>query len=104
MIRGAGGVCVFAHPFARRRGRVVELSVMADLAALGLAGVEVDHPDHEPEDRVALRGLAGELGLLITGSSDYHGSNKTISIGAETTDPDMFEELVARATATEVLG
>jgi 3',5'-nucleoside bisphosphate phosphatase len=104
MMRQAGGVCVFAHPFARRRGRVVEPSVIADLAALGLAGVEVDHPDHEPADRAALRGLAGELGLLITGSSDYHGSNKSTRIGAETTDPDVFEQLVVRATATEVLG
>lgn len=104
MVGQAGGVCVFAHPFARRRGRVVEPSVIADLAELGLAGVEVDHPDHDPVDRAALRGLAGELDLLTTGSSDYHGSNKTTPIGAETTDPEMFERLVARATATEVLG
>jgi predicted metal-dependent phosphoesterase TrpH len=104
MIRSAGGVCVFAHPFARRRGRVVEPSIIADLAAIGLAGVEMDHPDHDRADRDALRGLAGELGLLITGSSDYHGANKTTPIGAQTTDPEMFERLVARATATEVLG
>jgi predicted metal-dependent phosphoesterase TrpH len=104
MIRSAGGVCVFAHPFARRRGRVVEPSVIADLAAIGLTGVEVDHPDHDRADRDALRGLAGELGLLTTGSSDYHGSNGTTPIGAQTTDPEMFERLVARASATEVLG
>jgi 3',5'-nucleoside bisphosphate phosphatase len=104
MVREAGGVSVFAHPFARKRGRVVDASVIADLAARGLTGVEVDHPDHDSTDRATLRGLAGELGLLITGSSDYHGSNKTTPIGAETTDPEMFEQLVARASATEVLG
>jgi predicted metal-dependent phosphoesterase TrpH len=104
MIAAAGGVCVFAHPFARRRGRVVDPSVIAELAERGLAGVEVDHPDHVPDDRAALRGLATDLGLLTTGSSDYHGSNKTTPIGAETTDPEVFEQLVARATATEVLG
>jgi 3',5'-nucleoside bisphosphate phosphatase len=104
MITAAGGVCVFAHPFARRRGRVVEPSVIADLAGLGLAGVEVDHPDHDPADRADLHGLAADLGLLATGSSDYHGSNKATRIGAETTDPEVFERLVARAAVTPVLG
>jgi predicted metal-dependent phosphoesterase TrpH len=103
MITSAGGVCVFAHPLARRRGRVVELSVIADLAGAGLAGVEVDHPDHDAPDRATLRGLAAELGLVATGSSDYHGTNKTTPIAAETTDPEMFERLVAGATAIEVL-
>ena len=108
MITDAGGVCVFAHPFARKRGRVVEPSVLVDLAEVGLAGVEVDHPDHAPEDRAALRTLAGEIGLVATGSSDYHGNNKGIRLGAETTDPDMFERLVERAgsmsNAVPVLG
>jgi 3',5'-nucleoside bisphosphate phosphatase len=104
MVRTAGGVCVFAHPFARRRGRVVEPSVITDLAAAGLAGVEVDHPDHDPADRAALRGLAADLGLLTTGSSDYHGSNKTTPIGAETTGPEVFDRLVALASGAEVLG
>jgi predicted metal-dependent phosphoesterase TrpH len=95
---------VFAHPLARTRGRVVQPAVLADLAAIGLVGVEVDHPNHTPEDRALLRGLAGELNLVVTGSSDYHGTNKTTPIGAETTDPAMFERLVAQATAIEVLG
>jgi hypothetical protein len=104
MIGQAGGVCVFAHPFARSRGRIVEPSVITELAGVGLVGVEVDHPDHRPEDRERLRAQAAELGLLTTGSSDYHGSNKTTPIGAETTDPAEFERLVDRATATLVLG
>jgi 3',5'-nucleoside bisphosphate phosphatase len=104
MIRAAGGVAVFAHPLARRRGRVVEPAVIAELAAVGLAGVEVDHPDHTPEDRALLRGLARDLDLVVTGSSDYHGTNKSIAIGAEGTAPDAFDELVARAGAgVEVL-
>ena len=60
MVRAAGGVAVFAHPLARRRGRVVEPSVIVDLAAVGLGGVEVDHPDHAPEDRELLRELAAD--------------------------------------------
>ncbi|MBV9314886.1 MAG: PHP domain-containing protein [Pseudonocardia sp.] len=104
MITAAGGVCVFAHPFARSRGRVVEPSTIEELADAGLAGVEVDHPDHAPEDRAALRGLADELGLIVTGSSDYHGANKSIRIGAETTDPDAYHRLVEKARAITVLG
>lgn len=104
MITAAGGVCVFAHPFARKRGRVVEPSVLVDLAEAGLVGVEADHPDHAPEDRAALRALAAEIGLLVTGSSDYHGSNKAIPLGAETTDPEMFERLVEKSGAVRVLG
>ena len=99
MVRAAGGVAVFAHPLARRRGRVVDEQAIAELATAGLAGLEVDHPDHAPADRALLRGLAAELDLVVTGSSDYHGTNKTTPIGAETTDPAQFEGLVARANA-----
>jgi len=87
MVRAAGGVAVFAHPLARRRGRVVDGRAIAELATAGLSGLEVDHPDHGADDRALLRGLAAELDLVVTGSSDYHGTNKTTPIGAETTDP-----------------
>lgn len=103
MVREAGGVAVFAHPLARRRGRVVEPSVIVDLMAAGLGGVEVDHPDHSAEDRALLRSLADEHGLLVTGSSDYHGTNKTTPVAAETTGHDAFDDLVARASGVEVL-
>lgn len=97
MVRAAGGVTVFAHPLARRRGRVIEPSVLADLAAVGLGGVEVDHPDHTPDDRDLLRSVAAGLDLVTTGSSDYHGTNKTTPIAAETTTADALDALVARA-------
>lgn len=98
MVRAAGGVAVFAHPLARRRGRVIEPSVLVELAAAGLGGVEVDHPDHAPEDRALLRDLAAEHGLVTTGSSDYHGTNKTTPIAAETTAADALDALVERST------
>jgi 3',5'-nucleoside bisphosphate phosphatase len=104
MVTAAGGVAVFAHALARRRGRVVEPSVIAGLAAAGLAGVEVDHPDHAPEDRALLRDLAAEHALLTTGSSDYHGTNKTTPLAAETTAPEVLDALVERATGVPVLG
>ena len=103
LIRGAGGLPVFAHPLARRRGPVLAEDVIARMAGAGLVGLEVDHPDHAPADRALLRGLAGELDLVVTGSSDYHGTNKTTPLAAETTDPAQFEALVARAAGVEVL-
>ncbi|MFJ3717339.1 PHP domain-containing protein [Streptomyces sp. NPDC090057] len=98
LVKGAGGVAVFAHPAAVKRGRTVPESVIADLAAAGLDGIEVDHMDHDADARARLRGLAGELGLLVTGSSDYHGSRKTVSLGAYTTDPEVYGEITRRAT------
>ncbi|WP_129840689.1 PHP domain-containing protein [Streptomyces sp. RFCAC02] len=98
LIHGAGGVAVFAHPAAVKRGRVVPESTIARLAAAGLDGIEVDHMDHDRDTRLRLAGLAGDLGLLTTGSSDYHGSRKSCRLGDETTTPEVFEALVARAT------
>ncbi|MFD5250631.1 PHP domain-containing protein [Amycolatopsis sp. NPDC058340] len=103
MIAAAGGVTVIAHPFAYTRGATITVDVLAGLAEYGLTGVEVDHPNHDEETRVRLHGLAGELGLVRTGSSDYHGTNKTIDLGDETTDPLAFEELVARSTGYQVV-
>lgn len=102
-IRAAGGVAVWAHPWARTRGDVIEESVIAEMAGLGLAGIEVDHRDHTPADRDRLRGLAGELDLVVTGSSDYHGTRKDIPIAAETTAPDQLDALLHRATGAEVI-
>ncbi|MET8245610.1 PHP domain-containing protein [Streptomyces sp. NPDC005202] len=98
LVKGAGGVCVFAHPAAAKRGRTVPESTIAEMAAAGLDGIEVDHMDHDPDTRVRLRGLARELGLLVTGSSDYHGSRKTVSLGEFTTDPEVYGEITRRAT------
>ena len=102
MVRAAGGVPVLAHPAARRRGPVIDAAVIAELAAEGLAGLEVDHPDHGSEDRAALRDVAGALGLVITGSSDYHGRNKTVSLGQETTDPEALERIEELAAHSHV--
>jgi 3',5'-nucleoside bisphosphate phosphatase len=95
LVREAGGVPVFAHGLATRRGRVVGDEAIRTMAEYGLMGLEVDHPDHTAEEREHLRGLADELGLIRTGSSDYHGANKTTPIGACTTEPDQLDQLLA---------
>jgi predicted metal-dependent phosphoesterase TrpH len=98
LVKGAGGVSVFAHPGASKRGHTVPESAIAEMAAAGLDGIEVDHMDHDEDTRVRLRGLAADLGLLVTGSSDYHGSRKTVALGEYTTDPEVYGEITRRAT------
>lgn len=99
LIRAAGGLPVFAHPIATRRGPVVSDETVAAMATAGLVGLEVDHPDHGPDDREHAAGLARELELIATGSSDYHGTNKVTTLGARLTDPEQYERLLALPTA-----
>ncbi|MFI0483797.1 PHP domain-containing protein [Actinomadura sp. 9N215] len=102
LVRAAGGVCVLAHPRASGRGYVFSDEVIERLAAAGLAGIEADHPAHDPEDRAHLRDLAAALGLAATGSSDDHGEPTGDRLGCETTDPDAFEQLAAAASAGDL--
>jgi 3',5'-nucleoside bisphosphate phosphatase len=98
LIQQAGGVAVIAHPWARRRGQVLDERALAELAAAGMAGIEVDHVDHSAADRERLRGLATELGAFCTGSSDYHGSRKAVRLGEETTDSEDLDRLLRLAS------
>jgi predicted metal-dependent phosphoesterase TrpH len=100
LIRAAGGVPVFAHGLATKRGRVVGDDAIAAMVEAGLLGLEVDHPDHADDERAHLRALAADLGLIVTGSSDYHGSNKATPIGACTTDPEQYEAILAAGTGS----
>ena len=103
-VRAAGGVPVFAHPRATKRGRVVPDALIRDLAAAGLFGLEADHEDHSPAERAQIRELAGSLGLVVTGSSDFHGTHKTVRLGAFQTAPEAYEKIVAAASGVPVLG
>ncbi len=94
LVRASGGVPVLAHPRARAG---VSDELIAQLASAGLAGLEVDHPEHSAADRAHLGGLARDLGLLATGSSDYHGRGKPARLGQERTDPEVFAALVEQA-------
>lgn len=98
LVRGAGGVAVIAHPKATARGMSLPDELLEELAQGGLTGVEVDHPDQPEPVRRELRDLAGSLGLVGTGSSDYHGDNKLVRLAAETTSREAYEALVALAT------
>lgn len=98
LVRDAGGVPVIAHPWGRGSRRVLTADVIAGLTAYGLGGLEADHQDHSPADRAALRAIAADNGLIVTGSSDHHGLGKTDhDLGVNTTDPEQFEALLELA-------
>lgn len=105
LVRGAGGVPVIGHPRARGVAAVTDHDFFARCADAGLAGIEVDHPDHDEAARAALRETAARLGLITTGSSDYHGSNKTLRIGQEHTSEESLAAIVeASSGVTPLLG
>ena len=98
LVNEAGGVAVIAHPWGRHGGTVLDEEAFAMLKEIGLAGIEVDHQDHSAELRVRLRGIAAELDLVVTGSSDHHGLGKVDhDLGVNTTDPEQYERLVSLA-------
>ncbi|BCJ66232.1 PHP domain-containing protein [Polymorphospora rubra] len=104
LVREAGGVPVFAHPRATRRGRIVPDELIVELAAAGLFGLEADHADHSPAERAHVRALADELGLVVTGSSDFHGTHKTVRLAAHTTASEAYERIVSVARGVPPLG
>lgn len=93
LVREAGGVAVLAHPGADGRGRIVTDAVIDAMVASGLQGLEVDHRDHTPAQRERLRGIARRHGLLVTGSSDFHGAGKDNVIGENLTSPEVFAQI-----------
>lgn len=104
LVHQAGGVAVIAHPWGRGRDQILPPEVLRRLTfEQGLDGIEVDHQDHDSATRLRLGALAGELGLLATGSSDYHGTGKLDhELGCNTTDPEVFDTLMDRLDARRV--
>jgi predicted metal-dependent phosphoesterase TrpH len=103
LIKAAGGVSVIAHPMASHRGRTISLETFGSLIESGLDGIEVDHRDHSPDEKMQLITLAKESNLVMTGASDYHGNGKLNSLGEYTTNPEQWEKLEARADARRVI-
>jgi predicted metal-dependent phosphoesterase TrpH len=99
----AGGVPVVAHPWGRTARTELTADAFARLQGIGLAGIEVDHQDHDPSARERLRAIARDLGLVVTGSSDYHGTGKVgHHLGCNTTAPEeltRIRELAGAARA-----
>jgi predicted metal-dependent phosphoesterase TrpH len=100
LVRAAGGVAVLAHPRADRDLLVTDEQI-AGLAAAGLAGVEVFHPDQPAGEQASLLALTRDLGLIAAGGSDDHGHLTGHRIGAHTAAPGAYERLIAQATGSQ---
>jgi predicted metal-dependent phosphoesterase TrpH len=97
LIKAAGGVCVLAHPGMWKGNGSVPDTLVEQMAADGMVGLEVDHPDHDTEQRAYYGALADRLGLIRTGASDCHGARYGFRLGCETTSAELVDELKERA-------
>lgn len=95
LVNAAGGRAVVAHPWGRESRHVLTETVFGDLVDAGLAGIEVDHNDHDATDRAELATIAKRLAVVRTGSSDYHGTGKIgFPLGANLTEPEQLSRLL----------
>jgi len=94
LIHDAGGIASLAHPGPDGRDHLIR-----SLAANGLDALEVTHSDHDAHTEAKYRRLAAELGLAVSGGSDFHGetaSHRAVKLGAVTLPADDFMRLRAR--------
>ena len=97
LIGEAGGVCVLAHPGMWRGNDTVPDELIEQMAANGMVGLEVRHPDHDEQMRETYAAIADRLHLVPTASSDCHGERYGFRMGEERTDAETFAELRRRA-------
>lgn len=93
-IHHAGGLAAMAHPiqFAGGDPEQVEHAVKR-LAECGIDAIETHHSDHGPADVARYQALAERYGLLATGGSDYHGSRKSVALGAAGVPLELYHTL-----------
>jgi hypothetical protein len=98
MINAAGGLASLAHPFTLEYTSIGHLKmILEQLRDWGLAALEVYYPEHSPERQAVYKKLAQELGLLLTGGSDYHGVIKPeVKLGLVGPDQHVSYELVEK--------
>jgi predicted metal-dependent phosphoesterase TrpH len=105
LVRESGGLPVLAHPVQLRTTNDAELErVIKDLLDLGLAGIETIHSDHDEALVEKYSRLAQKYGLLQTGGSDFHGTNKKdIALGSargRRIPRQLMDDLLERLNAT----
>lgn len=104
MIVAAGGVPVLAHPATHGKYRSMDDSIIGELVDNGLFGLEIHHRDNTDDGKVWLAALAEKFGLVVTGSSDYHGDGKPNRLAENTTSPEALEAIIARGTGSTPVG
>jgi predicted metal-dependent phosphoesterase TrpH len=100
LVRAAGGVPVLAHPGTRGRDSVVPEERLRLLVDAGLFGLEIHHRENTDSGTQRLCELAEKFGLVVTGSSDYHGDGKPNRLAENTTEPEVLERIIAEATGS----
>ena len=95
MLHAAGGVAVLAHPI-RVPNRE---TLIPELVAHGLDGLEVYYPDHDEAFTAHLRDLAHQYDLIMTGGTDFHRVEEggIIRLGTQSVPPECVPQLQARA-------
>ena len=91
LVRACRGVVIFAHPSVYH-----SMPLVRQLAEQGrIDGVEIEHPRNTPEDKEELRRLARDYDLIVTGGTDYHGSNskRPHPVGTCVTGDDQLERI-----------
>lgn len=96
LVVAAGGVPIIAHPTPHGRDRMLPMSVIEELIAHGLGGFEIEHRENTPDGKEVLRRVARDHGLIVTGSSDYHGAGKPNRPGENTTSAEMLARIIAQ--------
>ncbi len=104
LVQQSGGIAVLAHPVQLRTENDAQLErIVKDLTDLGLAGLEVIHSDHDGTLVDKYSKLADRFGLVKTGGSDFHGTNKkNINLGTANgrqVPRAFFDTLLARVAA-----
>lgn len=89
LIKEVGGVSVLAHP-----GRSAQHKMIKFLADNGLEGIEVFYPEHTPAMIKEYQLLAEQLGLLVTGGSDFHGLPEERRLGEAVVERKYIEKLL----------
>lgn len=100
LITEAGGVAIIAHPVTSGRDSMMPEPYIERLIEAGLGGFEIDHRENTEAGKRELRRIAATHDLIVTGSSDYHGSGKPNRPGENTTSEEMVARLIARGTGT----
>lgn len=101
LVRGAGGVAVLAHPTTTGYGGAELRAFVADLAEAGLGGMECLYSGHAPPQVEEYVAIARDLGLAVTGGTDFHGANKPnvkigIAYGRLRVREEAFDGILAR--------
>jgi predicted metal-dependent phosphoesterase TrpH len=100
LIREAGGVPVLAHLFTLNLSAGALKRQVAELRDFGLGGIEAFYSEHTPQMTSQYLNLAGELDLVATGGSDFHGAmNPDIKLGSGFGALQVSDEVVAELFA-----